>query len=76
MLEIGVVGLKYRNSTGFVFEQARYLLPLLPIYSLAMVGIACGAGRRLERIAGGALVLIATAHVLFAQLLTLSRYYG
>ena len=61
---------------GDVFEQARYLFPLLALYALFMVLAARGLGRRWAPVLGGALVVLAMAHGLFAETLTISRYYG
>ncbi len=73
---IGYAGIRYRLTTGFPFEQARYLFPLLPLYALFIVLVARGAGRRWAGPVGAALVLLAMAHGLFAETLTISRYYG
>jgi Predicted membrane protein (DUF2142) len=73
---IGYAGIRYRLSTGYAFEQARYLLPLVSIYALFLVLAAYGAGRRWARAVAAALVLLAMAHGLFAETLTISRYYG
>jgi 4-amino-4-deoxy-L-arabinose transferase-like glycosyltransferase len=73
---IGWQGVTYRHDTGFDFEQARYLLPLLAPYGLLVALAARGAGRRWGPAVGAALVVLAMAHGLFAELLTVSRYYG
>lgn len=73
---IGWQGISYRASTGFAFEQARYLLPLLGLYALLVALAARGAGRRWGPAVGAGLVVLAMAHGLFAELLTISRYYG
>ena len=73
---IGWEGIGYRHDTGFQFEQARYLLPLLGIYGLVVALAARGAGRRWGPAVGALLVVLAMAHWLFAELLTISRYYG
>jgi 4-amino-4-deoxy-L-arabinose transferase-like glycosyltransferase len=73
---IGWQGIGYRHDTGFQFEQARYLLPLLGLYGLVVALAARGAGRRWGPAVGGLLVVLAMAHGLFAELLTISRYYG
>jgi hypothetical protein len=73
---IGDAGIHYRATTGNVFEQARYLFPLLAFYALFMVVAARGVGRRWAPALGGALVVLAMAHGLFAETLTISRYYG
>jgi 4-amino-4-deoxy-L-arabinose transferase-like glycosyltransferase len=74
--EIGWTGIRYRFSTGIPFEQARYLFPLLALYATFMVLVARGAGRRWAPVLGAALVMLAMAHGLFAETLTISRYYG
>ncbi len=73
---IGYAGVRYRLSTGYQFEQARYLFPLLVFYALFVVLAARAFGRRWATAAGAALVLLAMTHGLFAETLTISRYYG
>jgi 4-amino-4-deoxy-L-arabinose transferase-like glycosyltransferase len=73
---IGYAGIRYRMSSGYPFEQARYLFPLLAFYALFIVLAARGAGRRWGPVLGAVLVLLAMAHGLFAETLTISRYYG
>jgi 4-amino-4-deoxy-L-arabinose transferase-like glycosyltransferase len=73
---IGWQGVGYRADTGYLFEQARYLLPLLGVYALIVALATRGAGRRWEGPIGVALVVLAMAHGLFAELLTVARYYG
>ena len=73
---IGYAGIRYRLSTGYPFEQARYLFPLLPLYALFVVLAARGVGRRWAPLLGAGLVLLAMVHGLFGETLTISRYYG
>jgi 4-amino-4-deoxy-L-arabinose transferase-like glycosyltransferase len=73
---IGYAGIRYRLTSGYQFEQARYLYPLLVFYALFIALAARGAGRRWGPALGGALVILAMAHGLFAETLTISRYYG
>jgi Predicted membrane protein (DUF2142) len=73
---IGYAGIRYKLSSGFTFEQARYLFPLVVFYALFIVLAARGAGRRWGPALGAALVVLAMAHGLFAETLTISRYYG
>jgi hypothetical protein len=73
---IGYAGVRYVLSTGYPFEQARYLFPLLPLYALFIALAARGGGRRWGPAIGAALVVLAMAHGLFAETLTISRYYG
>lgn len=76
MVSIGILGLRYRLDTGFPFEQARYLLPFLPLYAAGVVMAARGIGKRYERPLATVIVVLAMAHGLFAQLLVVSRFYG
>jgi 4-amino-4-deoxy-L-arabinose transferase-like glycosyltransferase len=76
LVAIGYAGVRYQLSTGFPFAQARYLFPLLALYALFGVVVARGAGRRWAPVLGAALVLLAMAHGLFAETVTISRYYG
>ena len=73
---IGYAGIRYVTTTGFGFEQARYLFPLLALYGVFIVLVARAAPRRWAPALGAALAILAMAHGLFAQLLTISRYYG
>jgi hypothetical protein len=73
---IAVQGYGYRVTTGFVFEQARYLLPLLALYG-ALVAVAVGAlGRARAPVLGALVVSLTLAHGLAALALTLGRYYA
>lgn len=73
---IGYAGIRYRMSTGFTFEQARYLFPLLALYGLFVVTAARALPARWAPVLGVLLVVLAMAHSLFAETLTISRYYG
>jgi 4-amino-4-deoxy-L-arabinose transferase-like glycosyltransferase len=73
---IGYAGIRYQLSTGSQFAQARYLFPLLVFYALFVVLAARGAGPRWAPVLGAALLMLAMAHGLFGETLTISRYYG
>ena len=73
---IGYAGIRYKLSSGYPFEQARYLFPLLALYATFIVLAARGLPGRLALVFGGLLVVLAMAHGLFAETLTISRYYG
>jgi hypothetical protein len=66
------LSLKHAGGAG----QARYLLPLLALYAGVLALAARGAGRRLTPVVGTTIVLLALAHDVFSQLLTISRYYA
>jgi 4-amino-4-deoxy-L-arabinose transferase-like glycosyltransferase len=64
------------NLGGESFIQARYLLPLLPLYAV-FPALAVGAlGRRRAPVVAVVLVAGVLAHSLFAQMQTLMRFYG
>jgi hypothetical protein len=64
------------NTGGEVFVQARYLLPLLPLYAL-FPALAVGAlGPRRAPVVAVLLIGGVLAHGLFAQLQTVVRFYG
>jgi hypothetical protein len=73
---IGYAGIRYRLVNGVPFEQARYLFPLLVFYGLFIVLAANAPPRRWAPLLGALLVVLAMAHGLFAETLTISRYYG
>lgn len=76
LASIGILGLRFRLDTGFAFEQARYLLPFLPLYAAAVVLAARAVGRQWERSFATVLVVLAMAHGLFGMLLVTGRFYG
>jgi 4-amino-4-deoxy-L-arabinose transferase-like glycosyltransferase len=73
---IGYAGIRYQLSTGYAFAQARYLFPLLVFYALFIVLAARALPRRWAPLLGALLVVLAMVHGLFAETLTISRYYG
>jgi hypothetical protein len=73
---IGYAGIRYKLNSGFPFEQARYLFPLLALYGLFVVLAARALPARWAPAFGALLVALAMAHSLFAETLTISRYYG
>jgi hypothetical protein len=74
--EIGVQSYRYLITNGGVFQQARYLLPLLCLYA-AIVALAVRfGGRRWGPAVGALLVVLAIGHDLYAQGITIARYYG
>lgn len=73
---IGRLGYQARIGSPYPFEQARYLLPLLPLYAGGLVLAARAVGRRWAPTAGALIVILAATHGLFSQLLTIARYYG
>ncbi len=75
-VEIGVESYRYLIITGGVFQQARYLLPLLGLYgALGALAVRFGGPRRGPALAA-ALVVLAIGHDLYAQAITISRYYA
>jgi hypothetical protein len=75
LIVLAVAGYRWRLDTGASFEQARYLLPLLPLYGGAVALAARGSGRRLEPFVTGVLVALVAGHTVFALLITLGRFY-
>jgi hypothetical protein len=73
---IGVAGYNARLNGEPGFEQARYLLPLLPLYGAAVALAARVWGSWRGPVAAAVLIALAFGHDLLAQLLTVSRFYG
>jgi len=73
---IGAVSYRVLIESGMQFEQARYLLPLLGFYALIVALASRLGGRRWGPVVGVVLVLLALGHDVFAQLLTIQRYYS
>jgi 4-amino-4-deoxy-L-arabinose transferase-like glycosyltransferase len=75
-VEIGVESYRYLVQNGGVFEQARYLLPLLGLYgAIGALAVRVG-GRRWGPVLGALLVALAIGHDLYAQAITIQRYYA
>jgi 4-amino-4-deoxy-L-arabinose transferase-like glycosyltransferase len=74
---IGAAGYSYWiNTGGERFEQARYLLPLLPLYG-AIVALAIrGAGRRAGPSLAAVAVVVMIGWSVYAQLITVLRFYS
>jgi 4-amino-4-deoxy-L-arabinose transferase-like glycosyltransferase len=60
---------------GAPFEQARYLLPLLPFFALLPALAVRGLGR-FAPVAGVVIVTLVLGLSVYGQLLTIARYYG
>ena len=75
LVAIARVGYPLRASGNFLFEQARYVLPLLGLYALALaLAFSWLRGRALVAVTSVALGL-ASVHLLAAFVLTVRRYY-
>ncbi len=73
---IAKAGYDYHRTTGFIFEQPRYLFPVAAFYALS-VGVASGAlGRRMFPYVATVIVASLCVHDLSGVTLTLERYYG
>lgn len=71
---VGLAAYRARLDGQNGFEQARYVLPLLGIYGLGL-GVAALAAGRWARVIAVALIGLALAHDVFAQLITVQRFY-
>ena len=76
LASIGYTGIRYQLATGAQFEQARYLFPMIAFYGAFVMLAARGVGQRWAPVLAGVFVVAAMAHGLFAETLTISRYYG
>jgi hypothetical protein len=76
-VEIGVQSYRlYVQTDGSGrFEQARYLLPVLCLYAAIVALAARFAGPRWGPAIAAGLVMLAIGHDLYAQLITIGRYY-
>jgi hypothetical protein len=74
---IGAAGYRYWLDTGGqVFEQARYLLPLLPLYGAIVALAVRAAGRRAGPGLAAAAVVVMLGWSAYAQIVTVIRFYG
>jgi hypothetical protein len=72
----GYVGYHYFLDTGFTFEQARYLFPLMALYGGLVAVSVAGLGRRFGVAIGATLVIFAFAHDVAALMLNVGRFYA
>jgi len=72
---IGAQSYRYLIANGGVFEQARYLLPVLGLYAAVAALAVRAGGRRWGPLVGATVVLLAIGHDLWAQAITIARYY-
>ena len=76
LLLVGVFGYRYFITERMQFEQARYLLPLLPLYA-ALIALALKRlGPRWGPVGGAVVLVLVAGHSLAAQLVALGRWYG
>jgi hypothetical protein len=76
MFLIGLVDYQSHITGQAPYEQARYLLPLAPLYAAVVAIAARAGGRRFGPALGAAIVMVALVHSVFGQLITVARYYG
>jgi 4-amino-4-deoxy-L-arabinose transferase-like glycosyltransferase len=72
---LGYAGYGWKRDTGTDFEQGRYLLPLLALYGALVAAGLRGLGARIGPVAASVLVTLAIAHSMWAQILTVVRFY-
>jgi hypothetical protein len=72
---LGYAGYGWKRDTGTDFEQGRYLLPLLALYAGLVAAGLRGFGERVGPLVGSVLVTLAIAHSMWAQILTVIRFY-
>lgn len=73
---IALVGYEYKRTTGFVFEQTRYLFPLLGLYAAGIVAATIGLGRRVAPALAITIVGVLALHGASGLVLTVARYYA
>jgi 4-amino-4-deoxy-L-arabinose transferase-like glycosyltransferase len=75
-LEIAYAGYAYRRATGDLFEQSRYLFPLVGLYATGVVAACTAFGRRAAPALAACYIGIASLQVLAVAFATVARYYG
>jgi hypothetical protein len=76
LLLLAYTGYGYVRDTGLGFEQGRYLLPLHALYAGIVAAGLRGFGARAGPVVAAVLVVLAAGMSLWAQLLTVARFYG
>ena len=75
MFLLAYTGYGYSRDSGLGFEQGRYLLPLIALFGGLVAAGLRGLGTRAGPIVGSVLVTLAIAHSMWAQILTVMRFY-
>ena len=73
---LAYTGYDYVKKTGMGFEQGRYLLPLHALYAGIVAAGLRGFGARFGPVLAAVLVVLAAGMSVWAQLLTIARFYG
>lgn len=73
---IALVGYDYKRTTGYVFEQVRYLFPLLGLYAAGITAASLGLGRRAAPTVAVVIMVVLSLHGLSGLVLTVARYYA
>jgi hypothetical protein len=76
MVLIGASAYLSFPAEAAAFPEPRYLLPLIPLFGIALALATRGAGRRWGPMVGALVVVLFFAHDLFSQLQVIARYYG
>ncbi len=76
MVTIGVASYTSFPAVMAAFAEARYLLPLLPLFAAVLALAARAAGRRWGPSVGALLIVLFFAHDVFSLLLVAGRYYS
>jgi hypothetical protein len=76
LLLLGISSYREFPVYGASYGEARYLLPLLPLFGALLALAARSGGRRWGPILGTLIVMLALAHDIFSQLQTIARYYN
>jgi 4-amino-4-deoxy-L-arabinose transferase-like glycosyltransferase len=74
--QIAYAGYDYQRRTGYIFEQTRYLFPLIALYGTGIAAACTAFGRRAAPTLAAGYIGIATLHVLAVVFATAARYYG
>jgi hypothetical protein len=72
---LGYAGYGWKRDTGTDFEQGRYMLPLLALYAGLIAAGLRGFGDRIGPVVGSVVVTLAVTQSLWAQVLTVVRFY-
>ncbi|HEY1833344.1 MAG TPA: DUF2142 domain-containing protein [Solirubrobacteraceae bacterium] len=73
---IGATSYTGLTTNFFEYGQMRYLLPLLPLFGMAIALATRGVGKRWGPAVGALLITLFLAHDILSQLQTVARFYG